>query len=126
MIHRAILGSVERMFAILTEHFAAKWPFWLNPRQVQNFVPDIASEDVGSQLDTVACLKGPQPAMCHTPCKAQLWCQHQPVAFGHVPSVTGLKCVWWPHVFQQPQPSDLLSLHQAAVGCGGDTWAWSS
>ena len=34
MIHRAILGSVERMFAILTEHFAAKWPFWLNPRQV--------------------------------------------------------------------------------------------
>jgi threonyl-tRNA synthetase len=34
MIHRAILGSVERMFAILTEHFAAKWPFWLSPRQV--------------------------------------------------------------------------------------------
>ena len=56
MIHRAILGSVERMFAILTEHFAAKWPFWLNPRQVQNLSPGIASEDVGSQLDTVACL----------------------------------------------------------------------
>ena len=34
MIHRAILGSVERMFAILTEHYAAKWPFWLSPRQV--------------------------------------------------------------------------------------------
>ena len=25
MIHRAILGSVERMMAILTEHFAGKW-----------------------------------------------------------------------------------------------------
>jgi threonyl-tRNA synthetase len=25
MIHRAILGSVERMIAILTEHFAGKW-----------------------------------------------------------------------------------------------------
>ena len=35
IIHRAILGSVERMFAILTEHFAGKWPFWLSPRQVQ-------------------------------------------------------------------------------------------
>ena len=35
MIHRAILGSVERMFAILTEHYAAKWPFWLSPRQVR-------------------------------------------------------------------------------------------
>ncbi|EPX72358.1 cytoplasmic threonine-tRNA ligase Trs1 [Schizosaccharomyces octosporus yFS286] len=34
MIHRAILGSVERMMAILTEHFAGKWPFWLSPRQV--------------------------------------------------------------------------------------------
>lgn len=34
MIHRAILGSVERMTAILTEHFAGKWPFWLSPRQL--------------------------------------------------------------------------------------------
>ncbi|CAG8713722.1 11718_t:CDS:10, partial [Racocetra persica] len=34
MIHRAILGSVERMIAILAEHFAGKWPFWLSPRQV--------------------------------------------------------------------------------------------
>ena len=35
IVHRAVLGSVERMFAILTEHFAGKWPFWLNPKQVQ-------------------------------------------------------------------------------------------
>ncbi|SCV99862.1 LAFE_0B04148g1_1 [Lachancea fermentati] len=34
MIHRAILGSVERMTAILIEHFAGKWPFWLSPRQI--------------------------------------------------------------------------------------------
>lgn len=34
MIHRAILGSVERFTAILTEHFAGKWPLWLSPRQV--------------------------------------------------------------------------------------------
>ena len=34
MIHRAILGSVERMIAILTENFGGKWPFWLSPRQV--------------------------------------------------------------------------------------------
>ncbi|XP_013783023.1 threonine--tRNA ligase, cytoplasmic-like isoform X2 [Limulus polyphemus] len=33
IIHRAILGSVERMFAILTESFGGKWPFWLSPRQ---------------------------------------------------------------------------------------------
>lgn len=34
IVHRAILGSVERMFAILCEHYAGKWPFWLSPRQV--------------------------------------------------------------------------------------------
>lgn len=36
IVHRAILGSVERMFAILTEHYAGKWPFWLSPRQVES------------------------------------------------------------------------------------------
>ncbi|KAK1303851.1 hypothetical protein QJS10_CPB11g00158 [Acorus calamus] len=33
MIHRAVLGSVERMLAILLEHYKGKWPFWLSPRQ---------------------------------------------------------------------------------------------
>ncbi|XP_066931366.1 threonine--tRNA ligase 1, cytoplasmic-like isoform X2 [Clytia hemisphaerica] len=33
IIHRAILGSVERMMAILTENYGGKWPFWLSPRQ---------------------------------------------------------------------------------------------
>ncbi|XP_075537426.1 threonine--tRNA ligase isoform X1 [Dermacentor variabilis] len=47
IIHRAILGSVERMIAILTENFAGKWPFWLSPRQV-NLVP------VGSAYDEYA------------------------------------------------------------------------
>lgn len=34
IIHRAMLGSVERMFAVLCEHFGGKWPLWLSPRQV--------------------------------------------------------------------------------------------
>jgi len=33
IVHRAMLGSVERMVAVLTEHFGGKWPFWLSPRQ---------------------------------------------------------------------------------------------
>ena len=33
-MHRAILGSVERFTAVLTEHLAGKWPFWLSPRQL--------------------------------------------------------------------------------------------
>lgn len=42
VVHRAILGSVERMSAILMEHFGGKWPFWLSPRQVM-IVPVAAS-----------------------------------------------------------------------------------
>jgi threonyl-tRNA synthetase len=38
MIHRAILGSFERFIAILTEHFAGEFPFYLAPTQVI-FVP---------------------------------------------------------------------------------------
>jgi len=34
IIHRAIMGSVERFMAILIEHLAGKWPFFLSPRQV--------------------------------------------------------------------------------------------
>lgn len=33
MIHRAVLGSVERLMALLIEHHQGKWPLWLNPRQ---------------------------------------------------------------------------------------------
>merc|ERR1719444_760392 len=34
LVHRAMLGSVERMFAVLCEHYGGKWPLWLSPRQI--------------------------------------------------------------------------------------------
>ncbi len=54
MIHRAVLGSVERLTAILTESYAGKWPFWLSPRQaiivtVHKSVDDYA-KDVESKI----------------------------------------------------------------------------
>ena len=50
IIHRAILGSVERMFAILTEHFAGKWPFWLSPKQVMLVPISEANKDYCFEL----------------------------------------------------------------------------
>lgn len=35
MIHRAILGSLERFIGILIEHFSGKFPLWLAPTQVR-------------------------------------------------------------------------------------------
>ncbi len=34
MVHRAILGSLERFVGILIEHFGGRFPFWLAPTQV--------------------------------------------------------------------------------------------
>lgn len=34
VIHRAIVGSFERVLSVLIEHFGGKWPFWMSPRQI--------------------------------------------------------------------------------------------
>jgi len=35
MIHRAILGSLERFIGMMIEHFAGKFPLWLAPEQIR-------------------------------------------------------------------------------------------
>lgn len=35
MIHRALFGSIERFFGVLTEHYAGAFPPWLAPIQVR-------------------------------------------------------------------------------------------
>jgi threonyl-tRNA synthetase len=34
MIHRALLGSMERFMGVLIEHYAGAFPFWLSPEQI--------------------------------------------------------------------------------------------
>ena len=50
MIHRALLGSVERFFAILLEHYAGAFPVWLSPMQVVG-IP--VADQYGEYLDGV-------------------------------------------------------------------------
>jgi threonyl-tRNA synthetase len=35
MIHRAIIGTIERFMGVMTEHYAGKFPLWLSPVQVR-------------------------------------------------------------------------------------------
>ncbi len=35
MIHRALLGSIERFFGVLIEHYAGAFPPWLAPEQIK-------------------------------------------------------------------------------------------
>ena len=35
MIHRVVLGSIERFIGVITEHFAGAFPTWLAPVQVK-------------------------------------------------------------------------------------------
>ncbi len=50
MIHRALFGSIERFFGVLTEHYAGAFPAWLSPVQVVGIpVADV----FGDHLETV-------------------------------------------------------------------------
>jgi threonyl-tRNA synthetase len=55
MIHRALFGSIERFFGILTEHYAGAFPAWLAPVQVVG-IP-VADEHVAYLEDVAAQLK---------------------------------------------------------------------
>ncbi len=67
MVHRALLGSLERFFGILVEHYAGAFPVWLAPEQVRllpvsdNFLnyakqvnERLRAAGIRSQLDTEA------------------------------------------------------------------------
>jgi threonyl-tRNA synthetase len=45
MLHRAVLGSLERFMAILLEHCAGDWPLWLAPVQVRLLTVTDAHDD---------------------------------------------------------------------------------
>merc|ERR1711939_372049 len=53
MIHRAIIGSFERFIAILCEHFAGKWPFWLSPRQILVIPVMKGAEDYVREIQSI-------------------------------------------------------------------------
>ena len=49
MIHRAILGSMERFIGILIEHYGGKLPFWLCPEQL--VIVNISDKHIGFAKD---------------------------------------------------------------------------
>ena len=60
MIHRALMGSLERFFGVLVEHYAGAFPPWLAPVQAvvvpvgKDFVPfacDVAARLDGMRID---------------------------------------------------------------------------
>ena len=64
MIHRALFGSIERFFGVLTEHYAGHFPPWLAPVQVvgvpvadefaeylEDFVQELRAKGVRAEVD---------------------------------------------------------------------------
>ncbi len=50
MIHRVVLGSVERFIGIITEHFAGAFPLWLSPEQVRILPVTDRAREYGEEL----------------------------------------------------------------------------
>lgn len=59
IIHRAILGSLERFMALLIEHYKGHWPFWLSPRQAIVLTLDDSEELLSTARSVVEKLSAP-------------------------------------------------------------------
>ena len=67
MIHRAILGTLERFSAVLIEHYAGAFPLWLAPEQVR--LAPVADRHVGYAGELAGRLRaaGLRPAVDESP-----------------------------------------------------------
>lgn len=63
MIHRALLGSLERFFAVLIEHYGGRFPLWLAPYQVQILPVSPAFDDYASSVRTRWQRQGLRPSV---------------------------------------------------------------
>ena len=50
MIHRALMGSIERFFGVLLEHYAGNFPAWLAPVQVRILPVAAAHDDYANEI----------------------------------------------------------------------------
>ena len=50
MIHRVVLGSIERFIGVITEHFAGAFPTWLNPVQVKILTVTDRADDYAKEI----------------------------------------------------------------------------
>jgi threonyl-tRNA synthetase len=50
MIHRVVLGSIERFIGVITEHYAGAFPLWLSPVQVEVLPVSNAFNDYAAEV----------------------------------------------------------------------------
>jgi threonyl-tRNA synthetase len=53
MVHRALLGSIERFFGILIEHYAGRFPLWLAPEQFRVVTVTNAQDEWAAEVATI-------------------------------------------------------------------------
>ena len=58
MIHRVVLGSIERFIGVITEHFAGAFPAWLNPVQVKVLTITDRVDDYAGEIAAALDAKG--------------------------------------------------------------------
>jgi threonyl-tRNA synthetase len=58
MVHRALLGSIERFFGILIEHYAGAFPLWLAPEQVRILPISDKAMDYAKKVQSALRAKG--------------------------------------------------------------------
>src|SRR5260370_631376 len=118
MVHRALLGSVERFFGILIEHYAGAFPLWLAPVQVEicpvsekvadysKHVTETLSATICASISTIA-TKNCRPKAATDKCKKLRICswsaQKKPKP-APSPSATAPKATSAPSPSPKPSP----------------------
>ncbi|MED6183811.1 hypothetical protein PIB30_041269 [Stylosanthes scabra] len=65
LIHRAVLGSLERFFGVLIEHYAGDFPLWLSPIQARVLPVTDAQLEYCNDVTNYLKMKGIRAEVCH-------------------------------------------------------------
>lgn len=77
LIHRAVLGSLERFMALMIERYRGNWPFWISPRQMIILTVTTNEEVLKFAKRAVNTITtAPQPHHCMRPLDAQDFTVH--------------------------------------------------
>lgn len=72
LIHRAVLGSLERFMALMIERYRGHWPFWISPRQMIILTVTTNEEVLSYAKAAVQTINSvPQKHQCMRPLDAQ-------------------------------------------------------
>ncbi|KAM1919691.1 hypothetical protein ACFX15_023600 [Malus domestica] len=108
MIHRAVLGSLERFFGVLIEHYAGDFPLWLSPVQAHVLPVTDSQLDYCKEVTNKLKANGIRGELCQGE-RLQKLIRNPEMQKIPLMAVVGAKC-HGPHVKNKENAQDIIYL----------------